>query len=158
MTVWCREVRYGSFLISHNVLHWQFCRNNVASHPWARQGPQTKHNFGEASDVWSRQVRFSSFQCKKMLCFVNFDIRKYIWCKIFMVSNCPRCQIVRFYPWCQIVRGVKLSWCQIVRCQIVRGVKLSGVKLSAVSNCPPTLPVSNCPRCQIVLVSNCPRI
>ena len=70
-----------------------------------------------------------------------------------MVSNCPRCQIVR---------GVKLSSlhgrCQIVlfcmmvsncpRCQIVRGVKLSslhgrcqivlGVKLSAVSNCPIT--------------------
>ena len=66
----------------------------------------------------------------KMLCFVNFDKRKYTWCKTFAVSNCPRCQIVRFYPWCQIVRGVKLSWCQIVRCQIVRGVKLSGVKLS----------------------------
>ena len=71
-----------------------------------------------------------------------------------MVSNCPRCQIVR---------GVKLSslhgWCQIVlfcimvsncpRCQIVLCVKLSslhgrcqivlGVKLSAVSNCPITL-------------------
>ena len=45
-------------------------------------------------------------------------------------ANFLRCQIVRFYPWCQIVRGVKLSWCQIVRCQIVRGVKLSGVKLS----------------------------
>ena len=65
---------------------------------------------------------------------------------ISMVSNCMRCQIVRFYTWCQIVRGVKLSWCQIVRCQIV-----------LVSNCP----VSNCPRCQIVrcqivLVSNCP--
>ena len=55
--------------------------------------------------------------------------------QIFMVSNCPRCQIVRFYTWCQIVRGVKLSWCQIVL-----GVKLSAnmgsVKLSAVSNCP----------------------
>ena len=92
----------------------------------------------------------------EMFCFVNFDKRKCTWCKFLAVSNCPRCQIVRFYPWCQIVRGVKLSWCQIVRCQIVRGVKLSGVKLSAVSNCPPTLPVSNCPRCQIVLVSNCP--
>ena len=70
-----------------------------------------------------------------------------------MVSNCPRCQIVR---------GVKLSSlhgrCQIVlfcmmvsncpRCQIVLGVKLSslhgrcqivlGVKLSSVSNCPIT--------------------
>ena len=136
-----------------------FCTVNfVPSHPWARQGPRTKHIFGEASDVWSRKVRFSSFWCMKMLCFVYFDKRKYTWCKILAVSNCPRCQIVRFYPWCQIVRGVKLSWCQIVRCQIVRGVKLSGVKLSAVSNCPPTLPVSNCPRCQIVLVSNCPRI
>ena len=30
------------------------------------------------------------------------------------VSNCPRCQIVRQHCWCQIVRGVKLSWCQIV--------------------------------------------
>ena len=71
-----------------------------------------------------------------------------------MVSNCPRCQIVR---------GVKLSSlhgrCQIVlfcmmvsncpRCQIVLGVKLSslhgrcqivlGVKLSSVSNCPITV-------------------
>ena len=72
-----------------------------------------------------------------MLCFVNFDKRKCTWCKFFAVSNCPRCQIVRFYPWCQIVRGVKLSWCQIVRCQIVR-VSYSpwrqivlGVKLSA---------------------------
>ena len=31
-----------------------------------------------------------------------------------------------------------------------------GVKLSAVSNCPFLPMVSNCPRCQIVLVSNCP--
>ena len=38
-----------------------------------------------------------------------------------MVSNCP------FYPWCQIVRGVKLS-------VFTHGVKLSGVKLS---NCQP---------------------
>ena len=30
------------------------------------------------------------------------------------VSNCPRCQIVRQHCRCQIVRGVKLSWCQIV--------------------------------------------
>ena len=76
-----------------------------------------------------------------------------------VVPNCPRCQIVRFWWWCQIVRcqivlvpncprcqivrGAKLSWCQIVRCQIVRGAKLSAVP--------------NCPRCQIVLVPNCPR-
>ena len=64
-------------------------------------------------------------------------------------------KLLKKFPWCQIVRGVKLSvfthgvklsavsncpgvklsgvklsWCQIVRCQIVRGVKLSGVKLS----------------------------
>ena len=31
-----------------------------------------------------------------------------------------------------------------------------GVKLYAVSNCPFLHMVSNCPRCQIVLVSNCP--
>ena len=79
--------------------------------------------------------------------------------KLSLVSNCPRCQIVRFCMWCQIVR------CQIVRCQIVRCQIVHGVKLSAVSNCP----VSNCPRCQIVRgvklsavsncpVSNCPRI
>ena len=41
-----------------------------------------------------------------------------------MVSNCPRCQIVR---------GVKLSSLH-GRCQIVLGVKLS-----AVSNCPITI-------------------
>ena len=56
--------------------------------------------------------------------------------KLSSVSNCPRCQIVRFCMWCQIVR------CQIVRCQIVRCQIVRGVKLSAVSNCP----VSNCPR------------
>ena len=64
------------------------------------------------------------------------------WCQIvlfcMMVSNCPRCQIVR---------GVKLSslpsWCQIVLLAIM---------------------VSNCPKCQMVLgvklsaVSNGPRI
>merc|ERR1712223_2153404 len=52
-----------------------------------------------------------------------------------MVSNCPRCQIVR---------GVKLSSLH-GRCQIVIFCMM----------------VSNCPRCQIVLlawsVSNCPR-
>ena len=73
-----------------------------------------------------------------------------LWCqivhgaKLSTVPNCPWCQIVHFYPWCQIVlvpncprcqivRGAKLStftlWCQIVRqhgrCQIVRGAKLS---------------------------------
>ena len=42
--------------------------------------------------------------------------------KLSTVSNCLRCQIVRFYIWCQIVHGVKLSWCQIV----------------PVSNCPGT--------------------
>ena len=31
-----------------------------------------------------------------------------------LVPNCPRCQIVRLHSWCQIVRGAKLSWCQIV--------------------------------------------
>ena len=30
------------------------------------------------------------------------------------MPNCPRCQIVRLHSWCQIVRGAKLSWCQIV--------------------------------------------
>ena len=65
--------------------------------------------------------------------------------KLSSVSNCPRCQIVRFCMWCQIVR------CQIVRCQIVRCQIVHGVKLSAVSNCPVSnCPVSNCPRCQIV--------
>ena len=88
--------------------------------------------------------------------------------KFMMVSNCPRCQIVR---------GVKLSSlhgrCQIVlfcmmvsncpRCQIVRGVKLSSLP----SWCQIVLlaiMVSNCPKCQMVLgvklsaVSNGPRI
>ena len=55
--------------------------------------------------------------------------------KFMMVSNCPRCQIVR---------GVKLSSLH-GRCQIVLFCMM----------------VSNCPRCQIVLlawsVSNCPR-
>ena len=83
-----------------------------------------------------------------------------------MVSNCTRCQIVRFYTWCQIVRGVKLSWCQIVRCQIVLvsncpvsncpRCQIVRCQIVLVSNCPPTWAVSNCPRCQIVLVSNCP--
>ena len=86
--------------------------------------------------------------------------------KISMVSNCTRCQIVRFYTWCQIVRGVKLSWCQIVRCQIVLvsncpvsncpRCQIVRCQIVLVSNCPPTWAVSNCPRCQIVLVSNCP--
>ena len=86
-----------------------------------------------------------------------------------MVPNCPRCQIVRFWWWCQIVR------CQIVlvpncpRCQIVRGAKLSwcqivrGAKLSAVPNCP-RCQIVRCQivRCQIVrgaklsAVPNCP--
>ena len=29
-------------------------------------------------------------------------------------TSSNRCQIFRVYPWCQIVRGVILSWCQIV--------------------------------------------
>ena len=84
-----------------------------------------------------------------------------------MVSNCPRCQIVR---------GVKLSSlhgrCQIVlfcmmvsncpRCQIVLGVKLSslhgrcqivlGVKLSSVSNCPITLSLDVFARSSLLLL------
>ena len=79
-----------------------------------------------------------------------------------MVSNCPQCKIVCFYPWCPIVRAA-VSKCP--RYQIV-----CGVKLSAVSNCPVSTcrrcqivgsvklsAVSKCPRYQIVLVSNCPR-
>ena len=74
------------------------------------------------------------------LCIMSYNF-------LGMVPNCPRCQIVRFWWWCQIVR------CQIVlvpncpRCQSVRGAKLSwcqivrGAKLSAVPNCP----VPNCP-------------
>ena len=54
-----------------------------------------------------------------------------------MVPNCPRCQIVPFSLWCQIVHGAKLSTVlNCPRCQIVHGAKLS------------TVP--NCPRCQIV--------
>ena len=59
-----------------------------------------------------------------------------------MVSNGPRCQIVHFYPWCQIVRSVKLSTAS----NCPRRKIDHGVKLSAVSN----YPVSNCPKCQIV--------
>ena len=78
---------------------------------------------------------------------------------ILLSENIPgtkfaRCQITRFYPWCQIVCGVKSSTvsncprCQIVQYKIVRGVKLSAV--------------SNCLWCQIVLGSKaslcCPRV
>ena len=60
-------------------------------------------------------------------------------------------KILKEFPWCQIVRGVKLS------------VFTHGVKLSAVSNCPGVklsgVKLSWCQivRCQIGLVSNCPR-
>ena len=70
--------------------------------------------------------------------FSNYNLDVFFW-----VPNSP------FY-----YAGVKLSWCQIVRCQIVHfpwcqivrvpncpGAKLSGAKLS---------------KCQIVLVPNCP--
>ena len=67
------------------------------------------------------------------------------------MPNCPRCQIVRFNSWCQIVRGAKLS--AVPNCPFLT----LGAKLSAVPNCPFTLLVPNCPRCQIVLVPNCPR-
>ena len=85
-----------------------------------------------------------------------------------MVPNCPWCQIVRgaklsAVPNCPLLHyGAKLSWCQIVR-----GAKLSAVPncpwcqivhfYTMVPNCPPTWAVPNCPWCQIVLVPNCPR-
>ena len=85
-----------------------------------------------------------------------------LWCqivhgaKLSTVPNCPWCQIVHFYPWCQIVLVPNCP-----RCQIVRGAKLSVVPncplLPMVPNCPPTWAVPNCPWCQIVLVPNCPR-
>ena len=49
-----------------------------------------------------------------MLCFVNFDIRKYFLCKVFTVSKFPQCQIVRGVKLSANIAGVKLSWCQIV--------------------------------------------
>ena len=89
---------------------------------------------------------------------VHFNTRKCFVLLIFLKENIPgpkfsRCQIVCDVKLSVFTHGVKLS--AVSNCP---GVKLSGVKLSAVSNCPPTLPVSNCPRCQIVLVSNFPRI
>ena len=76
------------------------------------------------------------------------------WCqivrgaKLSMVPNCPRCQIVRGAKLSILHYGAKLSVVpNCPRCQIVRGAKLSGAKLSV---------VPNCPRCQIVLVPNCP--
>ena len=78
------------------------------------------------------------------------------WCqivrgaKLSTVPNCPRCQIVRGAKLSILHCGAKLSVVpNCPRCQIVRGAKLSGAKLSA---------VPNCPRCQIVLVPNCPII
>ena len=70
---------------------------------------------------------------------VHFNARKCYVSLISIKENIPDAKNLR----CQIVRGVKLS-------VFTHGVKLSGVKLSAVSNCPPTLAVSNCPGCQIV--------
>ena len=76
-------------------------------------------------------------------------------------------KILKEFPWCQIVRGVKLSvFTHGVKLSAVSncpGVKLSGVKLSAVSNCP----VSNCPGVKLSAnmggvklsaVSNCPGV
>ena len=65
-------------------------------------------------------------------------------------------KVLQKFPWCQIVRGVKLS-------VFTHSVKLSGVKLSTVSNCP----VSNCPGVKLSAnmggvklsaVSNCPGV
>ena len=42
-----------------------------------------------------------------------------------MVSNCPQCQIVSFYPWCQIVCGVKLSAVSPNPCLVKRSSKLT---------------------------------
>ena len=94
-----------------------------------------------------------------------------------MVPNCPWCQIVRGAKLSVFGGGAKLSGAKLSWCQIVRGAKLSavpncpGAKLSAVPNCPrcqivrgaklsgaKLSAVPNCPRCQIVLVPNCPII
>ena len=75
----------------------------------------------------------------EMLGSVNFDNKN----GYSMVPNCPWCQIVRgaklsVFGGGAKLSGAKLSWCQIVR----------GAKLSAVPNCPvPNCPVPNCPRC-----------
>ena len=100
-------------LISGNVLHCQFCRNNVS-----------QHIFGEASDVWSRKVRFSSFQCKKNVLLILMK-------ENIPGAKCSRCQNVCGVKLSVFTHGVKLS--AVSNCP---GVKLSGVKLSAVSNCP----------------------
>ena len=84
-------------------------------------------------------------RCLCALQALGRETKKYFFNKS-MLPSCPRCQIVRFYTWCQIVR------CQIVRgaklsagpncpwCQIVRGAKLSvnmgSAKLSVMPNCP----------------------
>ena len=111
-------------------------------HSWARHGtpgPARAHrrclSVGGCSYIWF-----------EMLGLVHFDNR-----------NCYT--MVPNFPWCQIVRGAKLSmlpdcpWWQIVhftlRCQIV-----GGAKLSVVPNCPQCQIV----RCQIFLVHDCPII
>ena len=68
------------------------------------------------------KLGLGNFDARKCYVFVNFDIRKYTWCKIFTVSNCPFTHGVKLsfakLSWCQIV-WCQIVWRQIVRCQIV---------------------------------------
>ena len=128
----------------------RYCNFVEIMYPFT-SGPARAHG---QSTFLGRQVMFGL----EKLGSVHFDAWKCYVLFILIKENIPGAKFWR----CQIVRGVKLSvFTHGVKLSAVSncpGVKLSGVKLSAVSNCPPTLPVSNCPRCQIVLVSNCPRI
>ena len=62
-------------------------------------------------------------KCTRLACLLSFA-SLFIWygVKLFSVSNCSRCQIVRSVKLSVFTHGVKLSLCQIVRCQIVHGL------------------------------------
>ena len=85
---------------------------------------------------WVGEYKFSGAKLSVFHCGAKLSV--FTWrCQIvrfyMTVPNCPRCQIVRFTWWCQIVR---VPNCPFLHC---------GAKLST---------VPNCPRCQIVLGSN----
>ena len=94
----------------------------------------------------------------------NFTLRSQIvhGAKLSAVPNCPRCQIVHFWPAvpncprCQIVHFtlrcqiVLVPNCPLLHCGAKLSANMGGAKLST---------VPNCPRCQIVLgpeTSDCP--
>ena len=108
-TIWHRG-QFGTWHIFPN--YWQ-CISNIDVYSlkfeFPHPVPEGRTNTLQLTQISQLLAEYIQYLCITIMSQKNLG----------MVPNCPRCQIVRFcwwwqIVWCQIVRSAKLSWCQIV--------------------------------------------